>query len=44
MVWTWLAALGLGCLVAAAAVSLGLGGGLFAAGVALLVVAWDGRH
>lgn len=44
MVWTWLAVLGLACLVAAAAVAGGLAGGLFAAGVSCLLVAWDGRR
>lgn len=44
LVWTVLVVAGLGCLTASAAVAFGLAGGLAAGGLALLAIAWDGRH
>lgn len=44
MVWTFLAVLGIACLVAAALLVGGPAAGLLVAGVALLGAAFDGRR
>ena len=44
VVWTALAVAGIACIVAAAVVAFGLAAGLAVLGVALLLVAIDGRR
>ena len=44
MIWTALAVAGIACLVAAAALAFGIAAGLGMLGVALLLVAVDGRR